>query len=76
MWRNGIQRTAPGAGNGPGFLLGDEVRTQAGFTRLAHLWLPISGKPEIGAPGMAAGLLHEGRRSAAFSLEKFERSVT
>jgi hypothetical protein len=25
------------------------ARTQVGLARLAHIWLPISGEPEIGA---------------------------
>ena len=29
---------------------GSSLATQVGFTRLAHLKVPISGKPEIGAP--------------------------
>jgi hypothetical protein len=27
-----------------------ELRTKAGFTRLSHFLMPISGKPEIGPP--------------------------
>ena len=30
-------------------------RTQVGFTRPAHLMMPISGKPETGAPQPTIG---------------------